>query len=161
MLKSIIYMALAFNYGAWSQYEGLGPVRMSLMCSSGCPAARQARVTFRTSRWARRAATTKALPILAGPYQQARRTGLEPATTGSTVQDSNQLSYRPKSTESGFPTTQPGRAVYPTRSACVKNSDGADPSISVRLWRTAGSADDVPPPCRAYHPVADVSWLSS
>ena len=26
---------------------------------------------------------------------ETRRTGLEPATTGSTVQDSNQLSYRP------------------------------------------------------------------
>ncbi len=29
-------------------------------------------------------------------FTQARRTGLEPATTGSTVRYSNQLSYRPK-----------------------------------------------------------------
>ena len=38
-----------------------------------------------------------------GPYQtlKARRTGLEPATTGSTGRYSNQLSYRPN-WEGGF-----------------------------------------------------------
>ena len=56
-------------------------------------------------------------------FRQARATGLEPATTGSTVRYSNQLSYVPNKSETpegksrhGAKRPQPGRAVRSGRS---------------------------------------------
>src|SRR5690606_21945611 len=56
---------------------------------------------------------------------EARRTGLEPATTGSTVRDSNQLSYRPK--------------LSPIRAGAIRNGPES-PSIVCRTAVLSTSA---------------------
>src|SRR5437870_4351970 len=73
--------------------------------------------------------TSSHKPFACGYFRSARATGLEPATTGSTVRYSNQLSYAPKV----FPVNQLGSCTRALRPPALPYFTGLSASFQAVL----------------------------